>query len=270
MPDRSSSLLSILMPSLNSGPFLAEAIESALSYERIELIVQDGLSRDSTSRVLQHFAADPRVQVFQERDRGQADALNKALGKATSDWIGWLNADDFYIEGSLEAVIEAIQTRGADGYSVLYGDYWLVDRAGAKLRTYRVGPWSFDRIYRHGCYMFSGATFLRRDLLQRVGGLDSSLHYCMDLDLFLRLGREVRSLKLDRPLAALRVHDGAKSIAKGRQFAGEALQVRRRYQQGQKAQLIGLRAYLSTLLLVTAQPIRFSRFYSRIRREKQV
>jgi glycosyltransferase involved in cell wall biosynthesis len=270
MPDQTSPLLSILMPSYNSGQFLAEAIESALASEQVELIVQDGLSRDETSQVLRRYADDSRVKVCQERDQGQADALNKALAQATSDWIGWLNADDFYIKGSLEAVLKAIQTHGAEGYSILYGDYLLVDRAGRTLRAYRVGPWSFERIYRHGCYMFSGATFLKRDLLQRIGGLDSGLHFCMDLDLFLRVGPEVRSLKLERPLAALRIHDGSKSVAKGRQFASEALRVRRRYRRGCMAQMIRLRAYIHTLLFVSAQPIRFSRAYSRVRREKQL
>jgi glycosyltransferase involved in cell wall biosynthesis len=258
------------MPSYNSGSFLREAIDSALVDTRVELIIQDSLSKDGTCELLREYAGDPRVLVIREEDSGQADALNRALSRASGDWIGWLNADDFYAERSILTVLDTIAAGAAGGYSIVYGDYQLVDRTGRTLRTYRVGPWSWQRIFRRGCYMFSGATFIKREELERVSGLDGTLHFCMDFDLFLRLGTSVRALKLEESLGALRIHDGSKTFTKGQKFAGEALRVRRKYSQTRIAAAIGVLAYMRTIIYVTFGPIRFSKPYSFLRRRKNL
>jgi glycosyltransferase involved in cell wall biosynthesis len=270
MTNQSSPILSILIPSYNAGPFLREAIESALADSRVELIIQDALSDDETPQVLRQYENDTRVLMIREHDFGQSDALNRALSRATGNWIGWLNADDVYTKDSLQFVLEAIEAGAADGFSVLYGDFQLIDHAGITLRKYRVSPWSWNRIFHRGCYVFSGATFIKREELERVGGLDTTLHYCMDLDLFLKLGPEVRSRKLQKTLGALRIHRGSKTYSRGRQFAREALRVRRRYRHGLLALAISIRAYLYSHLYVTFQPIRFSRAYSRFRQVKNL
>ena len=62
-----------------------------------------------------------------EPDRGQSDALNKALSKAPGSWIGWLNADEFYFSGSLAMLVEHGERMAAD---IVYGDCVFVDADG--------------------------------------------------------------------------------------------------------------------------------------------
>jgi glycosyltransferase involved in cell wall biosynthesis len=256
------------MPSYNAGPFLREAIESTLADPRAELIIQDCLSDDQTAQILHDYAYDTRVTMIREKDAGQADALNRALSHASANWIGWMNADDIYTHGSLNEVLNTIQAGEADQYSILYGDFDIIDRDGRRLRAYRVGPWRWSRIFRRGCYVFYGATFIKRAELERVGGFDNTLHYCMDLDLFLKLGPTARSLKLHRTIGALRIHDASKTSTKGIHFVREAFHVRRRYRRGPLATAISIGAYLKALVYTFAGPIRYSRPYSRVRRAK--
>jgi glycosyltransferase involved in cell wall biosynthesis len=270
MASRTMPLLSILMPSYNSGPFLREAIESILTDSRVELIIQDCLSDDETTHILREYAGDTRVKIIREKDAGQADALNRARVHASADWIGWLNADDIYTEGSLQGILSLIQRGEAEDYSILYGDFDLIDRNGERLRAYRVSPWNWERIFRRGCYVFYGATFIKRTDLERVGGYDSTLDFCMDLDLFLKLGPAARSRKVHKTLGALRIHDTSKTTTKGREFVREAFRVRRRHRQGPIAMALSVAASFQMLIYVTAAPIRFSKPYSRIRHAKDL
>ena len=91
-------LVSVLMPCLNPGPYLEEAIASCLAQPELkQLLIADCGSDQATLACLQAWAArDSRIVWWSEADQGPADALNHALERAEADLIGWLNADDRY------------------------------------------------------------------------------------------------------------------------------------------------------------------------------
>src|SRR6266542_3259162 len=92
--------VSVLTPALDYGRFIEDGIMSVDGQEElsIEHIVQDGGSGDETIEVLRRHT---ELQWESEPDRGQSDALNRALRRSTGRWIGWLNADEFYLPGGL-------------------------------------------------------------------------------------------------------------------------------------------------------------------------
>ena len=107
--------ISVVTPSLNGLPYLRDAARSVLSQEGsfgLEWVIIDGGSTDGTAEFVEELAA-PRVRWSSEPDRGQAHALNKALGLADGDVIGWLNTDDLYAPGALAAVAEAFERNPA-------------------------------------------------------------------------------------------------------------------------------------------------------------
>src|SRR5215212_4667074 len=89
--------LSVLTPTFRSGRFLANNLASVRG-SGAQHVVMDGGSDDGSVELLD-AASD--VVWRSEPDDGQSDALNKALVEATGDWIGWLNADEFYLPGVL-------------------------------------------------------------------------------------------------------------------------------------------------------------------------
>jgi len=100
--------LSVITPSFNSAEFLEDALLSVVRQQGpcVEHIVMDCASTDNTPEILNRF---PRVQWISEPDTGQSDAINKGFLRATGDLMGWLNADDYYLPGGLDAIAHAAE-----------------------------------------------------------------------------------------------------------------------------------------------------------------
>ena len=87
-------VISVITPSLNCAAYIRECIESVLAqdYRNFEHVIIDAASTDETVDILKAY---PHLKWISEPDRGEADALNKALRMARGDIIGWLNTDDY-------------------------------------------------------------------------------------------------------------------------------------------------------------------------------
>jgi glycosyltransferase involved in cell wall biosynthesis len=125
---------SVLPRSYGHGRFIGDALQSVIRQERVmvEHIVQEADSQDETIDFLRSHG--DRLRWRSEPDRGQADALNKALHLARGRWIAWVNADEFYIPGALRTLVATGEKSGAD---VVCGDAAYVDADG---RLRRLGP----------------------------------------------------------------------------------------------------------------------------------
>src|SRR3982750_267888 len=101
-------LISILTPSYNQGRYIQQTITSVLAqkYPRLEHIVIDGGSTDDTVSILKRY---PHLKWISEKDRGQADSLNKGLAIATGSIVGWVNSDDFYAPGVFSRISEIFE-----------------------------------------------------------------------------------------------------------------------------------------------------------------
>ncbi len=205
MTEPSGLSVSVLIPSLNYGRFLRDAVESSLAQVvPTEVVVQDGGSEDESLEVLRK-CAHPNVRWHSQPDGGQSDALNRAFRRATGRWIGWLNADEFYLPGGLQRLVEAGERSGAD---VVFGDCVFVDVDGRILRLVPQHRFSQRLLRWYGCYIASCATVFRRDVLGDRPW-DPDVHRIMDWDLYLRLAGEGRRfLYLPYPVGAFRVHEG--------------------------------------------------------------
>jgi glycosyltransferase involved in cell wall biosynthesis len=218
-------LVSVLTPSLNQGRFLGDAIQSVQSqdYPRIEHVVVDGGSTDETLDVLR---AHPQVDWISEPDDGQSDALNKALARSRGSIVGWLNADDRYLPGAVRSAVAALHRHPECG--MVYSNYLDVDQDGAVLNRNRVPEFSLERLVNDGNLVPQPTAFVRREVLDRVGFVDVDLHYAMDYDLWIRIGREYPVLHVDEYWAEFRLHPAAKSVALVRAFGREERAISRR------------------------------------------
>ena len=111
MPDgRPWPRISLVTPAFNQGAYLEQALRSLLlqGYPRLELIVMDGGSSDGTRAVLERYSPWLAHWVSQP-DNGPASALNEGFRHATGDIYGFLNADDFLLDGSLARVAGSLR-----------------------------------------------------------------------------------------------------------------------------------------------------------------
>jgi glycosyltransferase involved in cell wall biosynthesis len=205
--------LSVLTPVFNYEWCVEDALRSVMESGRhlssdwaVEHIVVDDGSEDGSSVVLK--AWESRITfVLEARNRGQSRTLNQCLDISTGEWIGWLNADDFYLPWSLQDVCSAL----GDTVDVVYGDAVVVDRAGRFDRLMAEHPFSLWTLRWWGTYLPVGSVFLRRSLLEQLGWRHD-LALLLDWDLWLRAAESgARFRYLPSPLVALRRHSGQES-----------------------------------------------------------
>ncbi|MGJ0117906.1 glycosyltransferase [Williamsia sp. MIQD14] len=223
--------ISVVIPSYNPGRYLAPAVNSVLGQlgRDDEVVVQDAESTDGTRELLrERSCADPRLRVTSEPDGGQSDALNRALGRVTGDYVIWLNADDVVIDGGIAAVQAAV--RADPTVDLVVGAHRILREDGSVVDTFPGRELLVRDILRRGCVAFSGSIAMRTELLRAAGGFDPDLDTVMDLELQLRLAQSrPRQVVVDDPIGALRFHESSKSATLWPQFVRESHRVRMAY-----------------------------------------
>ena len=226
-------LFSCVIPVKGPRPYFDEALRSLLSQgmgDDLEIIVQDADVRSGGVGELNHEIHERHengrgvrgqelavndgglegVRWFCEADKGQSDALNKGFAKARGEWLFWLNADDVLLPGALKKILDRINK--IDGINWIAGNQLLIDDAGKVLKC-SVGNGWHDWLYRHAVpHVYGPSSFFRRELLERVGGLDVSLEYCMDWDLWIRFMKAgAQFYRIDEYMWAMRQWAGSKT-----------------------------------------------------------
>lgn len=224
-------LVSIVTPSLNQGAFIEETIRSVAEQDhpRLEHIVVDGGSSDETIRILERYR--PRLRYVSEPDAGQAAAINKGFRSSKGEILAWLNSDDVYEPGAVSAAVAFLGER--PDLMLVYGDATLVDAQGRVIGPCaNVEPFDLDRLVHHLDFIVQPAAFFRREAFEAVGGLDESLHWSMDYDLWLKIARRFPVAYLPHKLARYRWTGANKTSRGGLDRYDELERVGRRHGAG--------------------------------------
>ena len=141
---------------------------------------------------------------------------------------------------------------------------------GSVLRQYRSSRYDPDRVFTHGCYIFSGAIFYRRELMDRVGRFDDRLHACMDLDYLLRLG-PARGVHVGVTVARFRMSGSGKSSSMRSRFLRESHAIRwRAAGHSRRLRVLTLFIDLHRAVSLWTMPLRLTRAWSAVRRAKRL
>lgn len=177
--------ISIITATYNSATTVADTIESVANqtYNNIEHLIIDGLSKDNTLEVVKN--SNHTGPVFSEKDKGIYDAMNKGIAKATGDIIGILNSDDFYASNDIiEQVAHLFATTNCD---LLYGDLYFIDQDNIKKvkRKWISGNYKLkDFIY--GWMPPHPTFFVRKEVYEKYGVFNMDLGSAADYELMLR------------------------------------------------------------------------------------
>lgn len=212
VPDADLPSISVVTPSFNQGGYIGQTIDSILaqSYPRLEYIVADGGSKDTTIDILRD-RAHPQMAWFSERDEGQADAIEKGFSKSTGEIMAWVNSDDTLAPGALRYV--GAYFAAHPEVHVIYGHRIIIDDKDAE-----IGRWILPR-YRakylpYFDFVPQETLFWRRSAYEKCGGIDSSFHFALDWDLLLRFRSSgARIVRLPYFMGCFRVHDEQKTTA---------------------------------------------------------
>ncbi len=221
-------LVTIVTPSYNQGRFIRDTIESVLNqdYPHIEHLVVDGGSTDETAEIVAEYAGC--LTWVSERDRGQSDAINKGFRMARGEIVCWLNSDDLLLPRAVSTAVAAFQSDPDLG--VVYGDGYLIDAAGNLLGEFpKAGRPNLWKLIYFSDYLLQPAVFLRRRAVDEVGYLDETLHWGMDWDLFIRLGKRFAMKYVPNSLASQRQYDDTKTASGGLPRFRELVGIMRRH-----------------------------------------
>ncbi len=109
--------VSVITPTYNVEPYIAQCIESVLvqTLEDWELILVDDASTDGTVAVIERYLSDPRIRLFRnEQNMGAGYTRNRALENATGEWLAMVDSDDWIAPQRLERLVEFAQEFHAD------------------------------------------------------------------------------------------------------------------------------------------------------------
>ena len=217
-------LVSIVTPSFNQAAFLEQTIRSVLeqNYPNIEYWVIDGGSTDHSVEIIKQYA--PRLAGWlSEKDKGQADGINKGLAKATGEIIGWLNSDDLYYPGAIAGAVEDFRLHPEASF--VFSDVESIDEHGNAFNLMRYDDWKLPDLMTFHIIGQPGV-FMRRAVLEQAGYLDLNYNYLLDVQLWLRMAAIAEPYYAPEEVwAAARIHSDAKNIAHAKDFGAEAFRL---------------------------------------------
>jgi glycosyltransferase involved in cell wall biosynthesis len=215
-------------PSLNQARFIEASISSVLAqdYPRIEYIVADGGSTDGTLEILRHY--NDRLTWFSEPDRGQSHAINKGFNRARGEILAWLNSDDTYLPQAVSTAVRHLTDH--PNCAMVYGEGYCIDEGGRVTGRFpATRPFDLWQLVYVSDFILQQTVFFRREAVEAVGGLDESLNWAMDWDLFIRIGKLFQVDCLPQYMANLREYRTAKTASGGIPRLRELARVMRRH-----------------------------------------
>jgi len=209
---KSNPLVSIVTPSFNQGQFIEETILSILNqtYRYTQYIVVDGGSTDNTMEVVNKYR-DRIDIIIHEKDKGQADAINKGFKLAKGELVGWINSDDILYPDCVEKIVELYNTN-KDGAIYYCSIHDWIDEYGTFLYKKIVSIPNKDYLLNKNSSIIQPGSFYPNELVKKVNYLDPNIYYCMDLDLWLKLLNQGNIYSLSvKSYSAFRIYPGTKT-----------------------------------------------------------
>jgi glycosyltransferase involved in cell wall biosynthesis len=171
----SRPLVSVIMPAYNRERYLGEALDSvfAQGYHPLEVIVADDGSTDGTARVA---IAYPEVRLLSLAHGGVSAARNAAIAASTGSLLAFLDSDDLWLAGKLDAQVELLERNPDIGYCFTRMRNFLEPGYAAPAW---VLPQGIGCVSQHSSL---SSVVVRREVFDRVGDFDIALDWGEDTD----------------------------------------------------------------------------------------
>ena len=208
---------SVTVPAFNAEATLAETVASvrAQTFADWELVIVDDGSADGTRALAERLAAaDPRVRVVAQANRGSGGAYNTAVRHARAGLLVMLSADDLLLPDHLAEVAACVD--GHPDASVFTCDGWYAYPDGWRERARPAERWADPAgctltELLQACFYGVGAVY-RREVFEAVGGFHEDMYAEDYLFWLLALAHGFTHRHIDRPLSVHRL-DGVQKSA---------------------------------------------------------
>jgi glycosyltransferase involved in cell wall biosynthesis len=184
-----SPLVSVIIPCYNGEAYIEETITSALwqTYQNIEILVIDDGSTDGSAAIVEKFP----VRYIRQENRGLTPTRNRGVRESRGSYIVFLDADDRLMPEAIETGLRML-TQNPD-CSMAVGDHCFISGNGSHLAPSQkpfLTRYHFEALLRSNFIEMISSVMFRKDVLEKVGGFDTSLRVAEDYDLYLRIARD--------------------------------------------------------------------------------
>lgn len=200
-------MVSVIIPVFNGEVFIEENLQNVLAqqYPALEIIVVNDGSTDGTGRIVQDFNAE--IQYYYQDNQGPSHARNLGIHHATGDYIAFLDADDLWPENNLLILSDYLMHNPETEIVRGYGQVMKKDEKSGVYEPKGDPKTSFPA--------FIGAALYRKEVFERVGLFDTSLHFGEDADWYMRAVESgIKMHWLDRVTLYVRRH--GKNMTEGK------------------------------------------------------
>lgn len=220
----SQPLISVIINCYNGEKYLKGAIDSVIvqTYENWEIIFWDNQSTDNSAAIVNSYD-DSRIKYFFAPEHTLlGEARNKAVAKASGEWIGILDCDDIWYKDKLK---NQLRDAASDIGMIYTRARFLVEESGFKTvmaknkrnnfypRRKELPSGNIFNELLYDCFIPPPSALIRKDIFVSVGGIDNSLKVAEDYDIFLKISRISNTLAIDDVLCEYRIHNNNMSHA---------------------------------------------------------
>lgn len=200
-------LVSLILVVKNGMPYLRDAIASvaAQTYERLEVIVQDGASTDGTVDYLRSVGDLP-LDIVSQPDGGVGDAYNRAVTRCRGEIVGSIDADNLLEPAAVTEAVDFLSLH--PGTAAAYGGSNMVAADGTLLYPWMPAEFDLLRLLTFELVPPFATSFFVRALCGEALHFDESLRTCADFDLWLRISH-LPIARIDAILGSTRLSDAS-------------------------------------------------------------
>jgi glycosyltransferase involved in cell wall biosynthesis len=224
---------SIIVPSYNQDKFIGETLENLRQLKEkareqnidIEVLFFDSESNQATQEIIREYKTlFDYIEI--KKDKGQYDAINKGIEKATGDYWTWLNTDDLIeIEGFLK-LVGILKNTSVD---YIYGSIRLINGEENEIRIAHSTPLDFNRLINHNPGIYQPGSFFRKAFTDKIGLLEK-YECCFDYEYILRILKNNAQWHIcDFTVANFRLHKHSKTRNITVKFVKEQLIISKLY-----------------------------------------
>jgi glycosyltransferase involved in cell wall biosynthesis len=184
--------VSVIIPAYNASASISTALDSVLAqtFPDYEIIVINDGSPDTKALEAALGPYRSHIRYITQENCGPSAARNRGIVEARGQYVAFLDSDDFWMPGHLDAQMEILRSDRSLG--LVYGDSLLVRTNGVCIgrtfeRELQVSPVTFDALLEELCTVSTSTAIASRKALMDAGLFDEQLVRCEDFDLWLRM-----------------------------------------------------------------------------------
>lgn len=180
---------SIIIPCLNQVEFLKQCLKNLLdqSYKNFEIIIIDGGSNDGTQDLIKKYKKKYNKFIYwsSEKDKGQADAINKGIKISSGNWIAWQNSDDYYSNKDVLKIFYQ-NIKNNPSKNLFFGNINLVNKQKKIIREIKYVSPCLNSLLYEGMTITNQAAFWSSHIHNDIGYLFNS-RINFDYEWFMRI-----------------------------------------------------------------------------------